>query len=292
VERFIEAAPGVRLWAEYVPATGARPDARAGAPVLLVMGANASGLFWPDALVEQLSEHHPVIRYDHRDTGRSSVSADEDGPDYGVVDLAADALAVLDAFDVDRAHVVGMSLGGLIAQLLLLDRPERFVTATLFATGPLPNPDGPELPGPEPALLRMWAEMDDPRDDEGELAWHVEHWRLLNGTGTPFDADEYRAMHQRVVEHSGRSEASTAHAHLAADGIARGAELPGVEVPTLVVECPEDPAFPPPNSGTLARSLGAARLVRIPGMGHAINRTVLPPLAAAILSQTTTAART
>jgi pimeloyl-ACP methyl ester carboxylesterase len=285
VERYVDVAPGVRLWVEVTAPTGPRP----GEPVLLVMGANSSGLVWPDDLITLLAEHHRVIRYDHRDTGRSSAVFD-DQP-YGITDLAADAVAVLDALDVPRAHVVGMSMGGLLVQLLLLDHPERIATATVFCTGPLPfaepNPAAPELPGPEVALLRMWGELDDPRDPEGELAWRVEHWRLLNGSGTPFDAGEFRALEERVIAHAGRNDPMVAHARMDIDGIMRGDELAGVSVPTLVIEAPEDPAYPPPNSAHLARTLGTGRLVRIPGMGHAINRTVVPPLAAAILTQTT-----
>jgi pimeloyl-ACP methyl ester carboxylesterase len=287
VERFVDVALGVRLWAEDIAPTGPHP----GEPLLLVMGANSSGLVWPDSLVAQLAEHHRVIRYDHRDTGRST-AAFEDAP-YGITDLADDAIAVLDAFDVPRAHVVGMSMGGLLTQLLLLDHPDRVVTATVFCTGPLPSAEPsqvPAPPAPDPALLRLWAELDDPRDTEGELAWRVEHWRLLNGSGTLFDPAEFRALEERVVAHSGRHDPAVAHARMDADGIDRGAELPRVTVPTLVIEAPEDPAYPPPNSGLLARSLGQGRMVRIPGMGHAINRTVISPLAAAILTQTSGAA--
>jgi pimeloyl-ACP methyl ester carboxylesterase len=283
VDRFVDVAPGVRLWAEDIAPTGPEP----GEPLLLVMGANSSALIWPDEFVAQLAERHRVIRYDHRDTGRSTAEFEEQP--YGITDLAADAIAVLDAFEIPRAHVVGMSMGGYLVQLMLLDHPGRIASATLFCTGPLPTADGsgPELPGPDEPLLRMWGELDDPRDTEGELAWRVEHWRLLNGTGTAFDPAEFRAMEERVIAHTGRHDPIVAHAQMDTGGIERGAELAGVTVPTLVIEAPEDPAFPPPNSSHLARSLGRGRTVRIPGMGHAINRTVISPLAAAILTQTT-----
>jgi pimeloyl-ACP methyl ester carboxylesterase len=287
VERFVDVEPGVRLWVEDIEPTGPHP----GEPLLLVMGANSSGLVWPDAFVAQLAEHHRVIRYDHRDTGRSTATFEDDP--YGITDLAEDAVAVLDALDVPRAHLVGMSMGGYLVQLMLLDHPERIATATLFCTGPLPfagPAPAPALPGPDQALLRLWAEMDDPRDIEGEIAWRVEHWRLLNGSGTLFDPAEFRALEERVIAHAGRHDPVVAHARMDTDGMERGAELAGVDVPTLVIEATEDPAFPPPNAGVLARSLGHGRLVRIPGMGHAINRTVISPLAAAILGQTTRAA--
>lgn len=279
MERFIDVGPGVRLWTEEFPGPGE--------PILLVMGAASTGLGWPDELVALLAEKHRVIRYDHRDTGRST-AAFEDHP-YGITDLAADAIAVLDAFGIPRAHLVGMSMGGYLVQLMLLDHPERFISATVFATGALPGAPGPDMPGPSSALLRMWGELDDPRDLPGEINWRIEHWRLLNGTGTPFDTEEFRALEERVIAHAGNHEPVLAHAHMATDGMARGAELAGVDIPVLVIEAPEDPAYPPPNAGHLARALGNSRLVRIPGMGHAINKTVIAPLAAAILGQTTPA---
>ena len=103
-ERWIEVEPGSRLWAD---ATG-DPDAT---PLLLVMGANATGIAWPEALVTRLAERHRVLRYDHRDTGRST-RAFARRP-YPITQLARDALAVVDGFGVDRAHVAGMSLGGM-----------------------------------------------------------------------------------------------------------------------------------------------------------------------------------
>lgn len=192
---------------------------------------------------------------------------------------------VLDAFDVPRAHVVGMSMGGLLTQLLLLDHPDRLASATLLCTTVLPPLDA-DLPGPDPALLRLWAEIDDPRDQRAELAWRVDHRRALHGTGTLFDVMFFRALEQRVIAHAGTDEPSTAHAHADTAGQDRGAELASVDVPTLVIEAPDDPVHPPPHAEHLARALGRARLHRIPGMGHAIGPSVIEPLATAILSQT------
>ena len=273
--RYVEVGGGGRLWAELVPATGPAPAE----PLLLVMGANASSRGWPDELVVRLAERHPVLRYDHRDTGRSSAVLDEQP--YGITDLAADAIAVLDAFDVPRAHAVGMSIGGLLVQLLLLDHPDRLASAVLFCTGPLPTPDGLIAPGPDAALLRLWAELDDPRDEAGELAWRIEHWRLLNGPDVPFDPAEFRVLEERVIAHAG-----TAQQPVGVHPGVRGAELAHVTVPTLVIEAPADPAFPPPNAQLLVDAIGSGELARIPGMGHAMPAAVITPLAEAILSGT------
>ena len=275
MERFVDVAPGVRVWAEEIDGPGE--------PLLLVMGANASGLAWPDELVARLAERHRVIRYDHRDTGRSTHAFDE--APYAIRDLAEDAVAVLDAFGVDRAHVVGMSLGGTLAQLLLVEHPDRLLSATVFCTASL-LPDA-DLPGPDPALLRLWGEFTDERSREQELDWRVEHWRLLNGSGVEFDAAWFRALEERIMEHSGREDSPTAHAAAAQDGLERGADLAEVTVPTLVIEAPEDPINPPPHATHLAASIKGATLVRIEGLAQAIPQPLIAPLAEAILAHTT-----
>jgi pimeloyl-ACP methyl ester carboxylesterase len=284
MDRFVEVAPDVRLWVE----DRGRRDVSA---VLLIMGANASGLAWPDQLVERLGQRHRVIRYDHRDTGRSTWAFDTHP--YAITDLAEDAVALLDALDVDRAHVVGMSMGGTLVQLLLLDHPERLTSATAFCTSALgtglaagDSTLPPDLPGPDPRLLAMWEHMAEPRDPEAELDWRVEHWRILNGEVLDFDADEFRRLEARLIRHAGRHDNPAAHARADQSGLDRGAELAHVTVPTLVIDAPEDPINPPPHAAHLARLITGAHLVTIPGMGHALGRPVIEPLAAAILTHT------
>jgi pimeloyl-ACP methyl ester carboxylesterase len=238
MQRLVEAEPGIQLWVE----DRGEPAAPA---LLLIMGANATGIAWPDSFVDTLAEHHRVIRYDHRDTGRSTWAFDE--RPYAIADLATDAITILDALGIDRAHVVGMSLGGMLVQLLLLDHPDRLLSATVFSTTALGLVSGAAgeltaeaaaLPGTDPRLLEFWAEMAEPQDQEGQLAWRVEHWRLLNGTKLPFDAAEFRDLEHRVIAHAGTHQSSAAHAQAAQTGLDRGAELAGVRTPTLVIEAP------------------------------------------------------
>ncbi|MGY1806292.1 alpha/beta fold hydrolase [Blastococcus sp. SYSU D00669] len=278
MEHRIAVAEGVSLWAED------RGDP-AGTPVLLVMGANASGATWPPALVDRLAERHRVVVYDHRDTGRSTRAFDT--RPYAIRDLAADAVRVLDALGIERAHVVGMSMGGTLVQLLLLDAPERLLSATLFATSALGAgladvTGGSELPGPDPRLLELWQTMGEERDEAAELEWRVAHWRLLDGGVLPFDEAEFRALEERVIAHSGSARNPSAHALADQGGLDRGAELAAVRVPTLVIEAPEDPVNPPPHAAHLASVIGSARLEVLPGMGHALSGRIVGPLTALI----------
>ncbi len=255
------------------------------------MGANASGVAWPESLVARLARQHWVVRYDHRDTGRSTRAFDS--RPYAVRDLAEDAVRVLDAMGIDQAHVVGMSLGGTLVQLLLLDYPHRLRSATMFATCALgvglsdPTGQGSNaLPGPDPRLLAMWQHLADERDRDAEIAWGIEHWRLLNGAVLPFDTEEFRELEERVIAHSGTWQNPAAHARADPWGLDRAAELAHVQVPAQVIEAPEDPINPPPHAAHLAAMLGAARLTTIAGMGHALNSAIIEHLAEAILGFT------
>ncbi|MEW1957168.1 alpha/beta fold hydrolase [Kineococcus sp. NPDC059986] len=275
-EHTVPVADGVDLWAR-------ESGDPAGSPVLLVMGAASSGVLWPDALVARLGRRHRVVVFDHRDTGRSTRAVDR--APYELRDLATDAVRVLDHLGIERAHVVGMSMGGLLTQLLMLDHPQRVLSATLFCTGALSGAPGREdLPGPHPDLLALWGRLGETRDEDAELEFRVEHWQALAGTAIPFPREEVLALERRAIAHGGPADASsaTAHARAGTSGLDRGAELADVRVPTLVVEAPEDPAYPPPTAQHLAAAVPGARLVRVPGMGHALPAAVLAPLADAV----------
>ncbi|AJT66196.1 Aclacinomycin methylesterase RdmC [Streptomyces lydicus] len=288
MQQFIDAStPGIRLWTEQ------RGPADA-PPLLLVMGAQATGLGWPEPLVDALAAHHRVIRYDHRDTGRSSWPFEEQP--YRIADLAADVVAVLDGLGIPRAHLVGLSLGGMLAQMTLADHPDRLISATLMGTSalsttPYTRPDGTtvpvgELPGIAPEVLEMWARPVEDHGAEAEVERRIAHWRVLAGDLLPFDAGFFRALEHRVIEHTGHYRVGTAHGRADVSGMLRTDALAGNRVPTLVIAAPAEPVFPPPHPQHIAQAVGNARLVEIPGMGHALPPAVHAPLAAAILAHT------
>ncbi|NUW39642.1 alpha/beta fold hydrolase [Nonomuraea rhodomycinica] len=272
-------------------------------PLLLIAGGNLSAKSWPDAFVALLAEKgHHVIRYDHRDTGRSTATgfqAFQERP-YGFDELVSDALAVLDGWEVPAAHVVGMSLGHTIGQLLAIDHPDRLLSLTLMLGGALdvdfdanieramsgaPSADG--LPLPTRRFLDVITLMSEPVDGpEAELERRVEKWRLLNGEDLPFDADEFRRGELRAVAHAGTFQEPINHHMIPQPPVSRGAELAGVRVPTLAIQAMRDPAAPPPHARHVADLIPGARVVELAEMGHALASAVHEPLAAAISSHT------
>ncbi|WP_128380008.1 alpha/beta fold hydrolase [Streptomyces cavernae] len=293
-ERIVR-ADGLELWAEDF----GNPDHPA---VLLVMGAQAQGVQWNDGIVRRLVDGgRRVIRYDHRDTGRSS-TLDFASQPYTVADMASDALAVLDAFGTERAHLVGVSLGGLIAQRLAVQHPHRVLTLTSLSSQPLGTdtaaavqralegapPLPGELPPPRPELLAaLVSAFPKPEADlEEYLAARLPLWRVLHGPALPFHEDEYRTMEQRVYERARDLQAALNHTFAGAAGMGSTADLASVTAPTLVLHGTEDPMFPPAHAEATAAAIPDARLVMIEGMGHTLPTALEDRLADEILHHT------
>jgi pimeloyl-ACP methyl ester carboxylesterase len=265
VERPITTGDGLRLWTQVF---GDRRDPA----LLLVMGGTAPGIVWPDALCRLLAAAgFFVVRYDHRDTGRSDRSAGE----YDLSALAADAADVITGLGLGAAHVVGQSVGGMAAQLLALERPALVRSLVLLSSSPDANgdvrlPPVTGLPGPRAPMLRRAARLAaaPPRGPEEALAAAVDGWRVLVGPGVPFDDAYWTDLVRRVQARSRRPD--TAGRHLTA--LDRTPPLTGrlaaLDVPTLVVHGELDPVFPPEHGEELYRAIPRARLWRMAGMGH------------------------
>lgn len=204
---------------------------------------------------------------------------------------------MLDGYGIDAAHVVGASMGGVIGQLLALDHRDRLRTLTVMITAALdvdfvgnierafagqPSPDG--LPLPDRRVLTMLAagRPTGPVTDREAVAV----WQALAGDVLPFQPEEFRRGAERAIDHAGTLAPPTAHAFATPVSPTRGAELGGITTPTLVIQGPEDPLNPPPHGRHLAEAIPDARLVEIPGMGHALPTAVHRPLTEAILAHT------
>jgi pimeloyl-ACP methyl ester carboxylesterase len=256
--------------------------------MLLVMGQMASMLWWPDGLCERLAAGGRfVIRYDNRDTGRST-SYPPGHPEYGSGELVDDLLAILDSYGIPRAHVVGMSMGGMVAQKLALREPQRVATLTLVSTTPIA---GGDLPPPSKAYLdaaSAFGDIDwsDP-DQVAEMI--VADARALAGRGRPFDEAAAREFVAADIARTRNPAALVNHTLLADDEASEPVAddaLAQLGVPVLAIHGTDDPLFPPAHGEALARSVPKGELVLLPGSGHELHPDDWDAIAAATLAHT------
>jgi pimeloyl-ACP methyl ester carboxylesterase len=244
--------------------------------VLLIMGATASGAWWPDEFCAGLAERgHFVIRYDHRDTGGSTSYEPGEAP-YTVEDLADDAVRVLDGYGMREAHIVGMSLGGYIAQLLALKYSERVLTVTTIASERLAAPD-PAMPGIAPELLEYHsraAEIDW-SNREAVTDYRVGAWALLSGSAHDFEPELVREMAADELARTPSPLTAFNHAGLG-DAVGWIDRLEEIKQPVLVIHGTDDIVLPYVHAEALYEALPNARLVKLEGTGHELPRPVWP----------------
>jgi pimeloyl-ACP methyl ester carboxylesterase len=254
--------------------------------LLLIMGAMASAVWWPEEFCRQLADRGRfVIRYDHRDTGRS-VSYAPGSIEYSVEDLADDAVGVIDAYNVDRAHLVGMSLGGFLSQLIALKYPTRVLTLTLIASERL-GPEDPTMPAMDPKVPAYHAQASaiDWSDRAAVIEYGVGAWRLLAGSAHPFDETTIRTLATQDFERTSNLLTSMNHA-LLAGGERWFGRLNEVRVPALVIHGTEDPVLPYAHGVALADALPQAKLLTLNGTGHELHRNDWGTIIDAIEGQT------
>lgn len=238
--------------------------------VLLVAGAAASMDWWDRSFCEALAGGgRRVVRYDHRDTGQSTTGT-PGAPDYGGEALEADCIGLLEALGLDRAHLVGVSMGGGLAQAVALHRPDLVSALTLVATTAVGGVDHGSLPGPAPHVVELFRDpLPDPdwEDPDRVVAWLVEAERAYAGSG--FDEHWARAVAASVVDRSADPAAAGNHWLVVGDGEdAEPLDARHIECPTLVVHGSEDPLFPLPHGEALAAAIPGARLLTVEVMGH------------------------
>jgi pimeloyl-ACP methyl ester carboxylesterase len=255
-------------------------------PAILLIGGAASSMdWWEDEFCERLaSGPRFVIRYDLRDTGQS-VSYEPGAPQYSGADLVADAVGVLDALRVARAHVVGISMGGGITQHLALDHADRVASLTLIST----SPGGPDLP-PMSDELRARFEESPPEPDwsdrQAVVDYIVEGLRPYAGT-LRFDEEEMRALAGTIVDRTVNIASSMTNHWILDGGEPVRPRLGEIRAPTLVLHGTEDPLFPYGHAEALAAEIPRARLLPLEGMGHEMPpRPVWDQVVAAILDHT------
>jgi pimeloyl-ACP methyl ester carboxylesterase len=270
-------------------------------PILLIMGLGAQMIDWKDDFCERLaSRGYWVIRYDNRDAGLSTKFDDAGVPNmmqmlvamgqgetpespYTIKDMVDDGVGLLDVLKIEKAHVIGVSMGGMIAQSMAIHYPARLVTliSIMSSTGER------DLPLPTPEALAILT-TPRPTDREGYIERSVDGWRYLSGPKFPPIETEVR-KHAGLKFDRGIHPAGVARqmAAILASGGRREA-LKSVTIPTLVIHGDADPLVPVEGGVDTAEAIPGAELMIMEGMGHYLPIELWPQLIEAIVLHTST----
>ncbi|MCW0389032.1 Aclacinomycin methylesterase RdmC [Xanthomonas sacchari] len=256
--------------------------------VLLISGLGTQMIRWTSSFCTGLAARgYRVIRFDNRDAGASTHFSTCAVPDfaelaaalragrrpetpYTLAAMASDAIGLLDGLGVARAHIVGRSMGGMIAQMLASDYPQRVLSLTsiMSSTG---NPALPQAT-PEVMALMSAPEPDPAHDLDGYLRARLAFARRLAGSGYPFDAQAHRKLLlQELARCRGTGGTARQMAAVATAGDRR-ARLATIAAPTLVVHGSDDPLILSACGEDTARAIPCARYLPVPGMGHDLPR--------------------
>ena len=260
-------------------------------PLLLVMGLATQMIGWPEELCELLvSRGFRVIRFDNRDVGRSThlrggpkpkvlraMAGMTKDPAYTLDDMADDAFGLLDHLGIDATHVVGASMGGMIAQTMAIRRPDRVLSLTsIMSTTGNRRAGLPRLKALGVLLRRA------PTDRETYAEYIVRTYRIIGSPGFDRDDDWVRdlgkASYDRGVDRGGPARQIVA---IQASGD-RTRSLAGVRTPTVVIHGKDDPLIPIRAGRATARAIPGAELIEIDGMGHDLPRQLWPRIVEAV----------
>lgn len=260
--------------------------------MLLIMGFRTQLIGWDDRFCARLAERgFYVIRYDNRDVGlsskieggpkpdiRAALQGDFSSASYQLEDMAADAVGLLDALGHKAAHVVGASMGGMIAQLVAVQHPTRTLSLCSIMSSTGDRSVGQPKPDALGALLAPTAKS---REEFIEMS--LTAWRLIGSTGYPFDEQAARARAARAYDRCFYPP-GVARQLLAILGQKdRTAGLAGVKAPALVIHGAVDPLVTPSGGEATARAIPGAKLLLVPGMGHDLPEGAWPLLIDAII---------
>lgn len=246
-------------------------------PLLLIVGLADQLIHWDDGLCADLAARgHYVIRFDNRDSGLSTkcdrvASASIEGRKipavYSLDDMADDAIGLLDALGIDKAHLCGASMGGMIAQCVATRYPSRVLSLTsIYSTS-----GNRSLPPPNPEVMDLLL-TPAPRDREGYVEYMVLFIRMTTGKGFIFDEAYVRQISQRAYDRSFCPEGTARQLRAIATQTDRRQALANLTVPALIVQGTDDPLVSIEAGRDLADTIPGARLMLIEGMGHDLAR--------------------
>jgi pimeloyl-ACP methyl ester carboxylesterase len=250
-------------------------------PILLIIGLGSQLIYWDEEFCRQLAEAGLyVIRFDNRDTGLSTkfdeagvpdimgmvgkmMSGQKVTPPYTIEDMAADAVGLLDALKIQKAHICGMSMGGMIAQSLAIHYPQRVLSLTsIYSTT-----GNPHLPQPKPEVMRLLL-TPPPQEREPFIRFHLDLFRVLTGPRFGFDEEWVRDTMAKAYDRSCYPQGTGRQLAAILTQGNRKAALQGVRVPTLIIHGDADPLVSAEAGRDAAKAVPRAELKIMQGMGH------------------------
>jgi pimeloyl-ACP methyl ester carboxylesterase len=263
--------------------------------ILLVMGLGVQLLAWDEEFCKMLVDRgFQVIRYDNRDVGLSTKIEDAPVPDlmamlagdtssagYRVEDMADDAAGLLDALDIPAAHVVGLSMGGMIAQALAIHHPDRVLSLTSWMSTTGDRTVGQPRPAALPALISPA-----PEGRDAYVEYAVNLFKVIGSPAYPPDEERLRALIAASYDRSYYPIGFLRQLAAITASPDRTAALASVRVPALVIHGEDDPLIEVSGGEATAKAIPGAKLVKIPGMGHDLPRELWPTLVDAIVENT------
>ncbi|MGX1198551.1 alpha/beta fold hydrolase [Parvibaculum sp. MBR-TMA-1.3b-4.2] len=251
--------------------------------ILLVMGLGGQLTLWNTELCEELvTRGYHVVRYDNRDVGLSTKFDAAGIPDmekiftalatggavdapYSLDDMAADGMALLDALGIDKAHIAGASMGGMIVQLMATNHPEKVLSLTSIMS----NTGNPEVPqGSDAAMGALMAPAPDPSDHEAVIARGMNTWTVIGSPGYRTPEPQLREWVERDTARSYYPQGTIRQMAAIVSNGDRREKLKKLNVPAVVLHGKDDPLVPVAGGEDTAASIPGAELRVIPGMGH------------------------
>ena len=254
-------------------------------PILLVTGLGAQLTLWPEFLIKDLQENNfrPIV-FDNRDVGLSTRFSSQPSQtlnyikyfllipinsEYTIEDMASDGIAVLDHLDIDSAHILGMSMGGMISQVLVAQHPQRTKSFTMISsTASTPNPfNGPKFKVTQQLLKRSAAK----NDIEGRIDQSIKLFELIGTPGKSYDTPQFRNNMRAYIERGGDDGGFLRQMAAIIGSQNRKELLKSINTPTLIIHGDIDPLIKVKNAYSAKKLIQSSKLEIVEGMGHMLD---------------------
>jgi len=253
--------------------------------VLLIMGAGCQGIMWNMELINGIvNAGYHVIRFDNRDTGLSTWIDDFNATPYSYEDMAADTIGLMDALNIEKAHIIGWSMGGMIAQIVAIHYPNRVLSLTSWMSTYWSF--DPDVPAMNDELSSFFAEIMDttpPETKEAFIEGNVKIFRLMSGSRFPFDEQWVRLITEKSYIRGWSINGTQNHAAAGMASPSRLEALRNLNIPTLVIHGTEDPVINYAHGVVCAKVIPGAKLLTLKGVGHEIPVEIIPETVEVIL---------